>query len=381
MDRKLGSKLMILSLARHAVNNGKNYSYEPYVREINLWCQLYNQVHIYTQIDAYNESNKHSFAEFKHKNITLKKLWNYPVSSSLFSRALHILTLPFMVLQLVLIVHKYDLIHIRNSSLPSAVLGLVVRLFRKKTITKWAGGFGPYPNEPILSKLDRKVAGLPGKYNKTLIYSKSDASHLVTFIPALMSLKEIDNAQQLSKDKPAIKEKLNLVTIGRLHATKNFELIPEALFELNKISDFAWEYHCIGDGDLMPKMKALVSKYNLDGKVIFHGAMKFNEAQKILAKSHVLIMPGVLEGWPKPIAEGWAHNTFPLAANSGNIPDILDSEKKGLVFKPDSLHLAEAIKSAFTKLSGADVINLRDYANDLSLETFSKRLQTEIKSL
>ncbi len=381
MAEKLGKRLMILSLARHAINNEKNYSYEPYVREINLWCELYDEIDIFAQIDSYNEKDKHSFAQFKYDNINLKKLWNYPVSHGMLSRILHILTLPLLTIQLLFVIHRYDLIHIRNSSLPSIVLGLIVRVFRKKSITKWAGGFGPYPNEPLVSKIDRKVAGLRGKYNKTLIYSKSEKSHLVTFIPALMSPEEIEFAQELAITKPKAQNGFHLVSIGRLHATKNFELIPKALDELKKISGLSWHYHCIGDGALMQKMKDLMSTFNLQDQVTFHGAMKFNKAQKILAKSHILIMPGVLEGWPKPIAEGWAHNTFPLAANRGNIPDILDVKEKGIVFEPDAKHLAEALKLAFNHVLNMDTINLKAYANELSLETFKERLQSEIKSL
>ena len=381
MAGTLGKRLMVLSLARHAMNNGKNYSYEPYVRELDLWCELYDEVDIYAQIDTYSENNRHSFAQFKHDNVTLKKLWSYPVGDSIMSRILHILTLPFLVIQMLTVVHKYNLIHIRNSSLPSIILGLTVRLFRKATITKWAGNFGPYPNEPLLSKLDRKVAGMPGKRCKTLIYSKSDKPHLVSFIPALMSSEEIESAQRMSVDKPSIDKQLNIVSIGRLHPTKNFELIPKALNELQKSANFRWHYHCIGDGVLMPELQELVSRFGLNEHVTFHGGMKFNEAQRILADSHVLIMPGVLEGWPKPIAEGWAHNTYPLAANASNIFDILDSIDKGIIFNANADALAQAVDEAFHKLSYMEVINLKAYANELSLETFKERLQLEINSL
>ncbi len=381
MAGTLGKRLMVLSLARHAMNNGNNYSYEPYVRELNLWCELYDEVDIYTQLDTYNEKNRHSFAQFRHDNVKLKKIWSYPVGDSLLSRILHILTLPFLTLQMLVVIHRYDLIHIRNSSLPSAVLGLIVRLFRKSTITKWAGNFAPYPNEPVLSKLDRKVAGMGGKHCKTLIYSKSDKPHLVSFIPALMSSEEIDSAQRMSADKPSIEKQLNIVSIGRLHPTKNFELIPLALNVLQKTAKFQWHYHCIGDGVLMPKLQELVSRFGLNEHVTFHGAMTFNDAQKILAASHILIMPGILEGWPKPIAEGWAHNTFPLASNGSNIPDILDSMEKGIIFNADADSLAQAVQQAFHKLSHKEVVNLKAYANELSLETFKDRLQLEINSL
>lgn len=381
MANKLGKKLMILSLAKHAKNNSIYYSYEPYVREINLWCELYDQVDIYTEIIHFDESNKHSFAEFKFKNITLKSLWSVPVRKSIASKVFHILTLPFLTIQFLTVLWKYDLIHIRNSSIPSIILGLLIRLFNKKTITKWAGGFAPFPNESIISKIDRKVAGLPSKSNKTLIYSKSNRPNLIPFIPALMSEEEIQFAQNLSQNKPDFKKVLNIVSIGRLHPTKNFELIPEALSVLLQQNiKFNWCYHCIGDGVLMTKMKDLVAKLKLQDHVVFHGALKFSDAQKILAKSHVLIMPGVLEGWPKPIAEAWVHNVFPIAAHCGNIPDILDSEDKGLTFIPEPNNLAKSIVEAHRILSKRELVNLNGFAKAMSLEKFKDRLEKVIKS-
>ena len=51
----LGKKLMVLSLADHAFDaEGNPVAYEPYVREINLWCELFEEVEIYTNILDYD---------------------------------------------------------------------------------------------------------------------------------------------------------------------------------------------------------------------------------------------------------------------------------------------------------------------------------------
>ena len=80
---KLGSKLMVLSLARHSFNTeNKPVSYEPYVREMNLWCELYDQVDIYTIIHPFNKEQKHKFSEFKYDNVNLINLWTFDASKS-----------------------------------------------------------------------------------------------------------------------------------------------------------------------------------------------------------------------------------------------------------------------------------------------------------
>ena len=90
-------------------------------------------------------------------------------------------------------------------------------------------------------------------------------------------------------------------------------------------------------------------------------------------------MPGEKEGWPKPIAEAWAHNSYPLAANKGNIPDIITSKDKGIAFNPTKEDLAKAIKNAYNYLIENENANFTIHAIDYSLENFQKKLIEIIK--
>ena len=152
----LAKKLMVLSLAEHAYDfNGKPVAYEPYVREVNLWCELFETVDIYTFILPFQSAN-HKYARFKYNNIKLINLYSYPIDETLHSKLKFIALLPFVSVQLLFAIKKYDLIHIRNSALLSAVLGIFVRIFKKPSITKWAGSYLPYEGEPLVAKIDRK---------------------------------------------------------------------------------------------------------------------------------------------------------------------------------------------------------------------------------
>ncbi|WP_299052962.1 glycosyltransferase [uncultured Polaribacter sp.] len=138
----------------------------------------------------------------------------------------------------------------------------------------------------------------------------------------------------------------------------------------------------IGDGHLKEEIHNKAKELNLLSNITFYGGLPFKEAQSVLAKCHVLIMPGVMEGWPKPIAESWAHNCLPLAANKGNVPDIIDTKNKGLCFEPTAEELSKTIKKAFKYLlENKEKINLTKFAIQYSLENFQIKLSNIIKSL
>lgn len=382
---KLGKRLLVLSAAPHAFDlEGKPVSYEPYVREMNLWTEMFEQVDIYTLLSNYDEKQHHKFARFKDGNVSLKQLWSFDASKGFPQKIGLILSLPIVFFQLLLILRKYDVVNIRNSGFFSIVLGIITRIFPKPTVTKWAGSYSTFEGESFITKLDRRVINWYHRKHKVLVYDKVFKKHFVNFIPALMSRAEILEAKKMSEDKPAMSKRLEIIAIGRMYWAKNFELIFDALHELKKDTsvDFNWHFHMIGDGNLRDKLEKMVDDFRLRDVVTFYGALPFTKAQPILAKSHVLIMPGEKEGWPKPIAEAWAHNVFPLGASRGNVPDIIDHHDKGIAFEPTRENLALSIKKAHNYLvNKEEKPNFMTYAEDYSLESFQIRLTEVIKEI
>ncbi len=379
---KLGKRLMVISAAPHSYNKeNAPVSYEPYVREMNLWTELFDEVDIYTLIQPYDEKQHHKFASFKDSNVQLKRLLSFNASKGILHKIGLILTLPIVTIQLAIVLRKYDVVNIRNSGFYSIILGLLTRVFNKRTVTKWAGSYQPYEGENFITKIDRSVINRFHKKHKVLIYDKVYKKHFVNFIPALMSTAEIKAAKSLAEEKPKLSKHLEIIAIGRLYWAKNFELIFDALHVLHQEQNlnFTWHFHMIGDGDLRGKLEGMMNDYQLNDNVTFHGGLPFNKAQSHLAKSHVLIMPGEKEGWPKPIAEAWAHNVYPLGANKGNIPDIITSIDRGIAFNPTKEELANSIKTAYNYLIDNENPNFTGYAREYSLENFQKQLIEIIK--
>jgi len=91
----------------------------------------------------------------------------------------------------------------------------------------------------------------------------------------------------------------------------------------------------------------------------------------------VAIMPGVLEGWPKIIAEAWAHGAIPVAASAGLVPWILQEEDTGVQFNPTPVGLANALIELLDDPERVKAMSgkLIPHAKALSLDSFKTRLE------
>ena len=87
-------------------------------------------------------------------------------------------------------------------------------------------------------------------------------------------------------------------------------------------------------------------------------------------------MPGVKEGWPKIIAEAWAHGAFPVASRAGIVPWILNDRDSGTVVEATPDALAEGLSAALSDPGRLRTVshNLHRYAEELSLDQFKNRL-------
>lgn len=391
MSEEKFKKLTIVTHVDHIRNkDGSLIAYAPYVREIDLWCELFEEVHIYAP--GFRLSKNTSLAKFKYKNIKHHFLL-YNNSSNLSGVKnitlinkilifIRILEMPMVFFQLLMGILKSDILLIRSPGHTALTANLILRFIKKTTIVKWAGGFHNYPNERTLSKLERKLLLKCNDKTRVLVYDKIEHPHFVRFIPALMSEEEIEKGIKISEGKTWGRT-TSVLCVGRLSRDKGFELVLDALDIINKRKPgYEWELTIVGDGGLKSWLTSRVEELKLNEKVTFTGALSFHDTQNYYAKANIVIMPGIKEGWPKVIAEAWAHKALVFAANRGNVPDILSSGA-GVLFEPDPEDLANRLIEYFhgdipylekTEL-GAETVK------DYSLETFKARIKNLILEL
>lgn len=161
----------------------------------------------------------------------------------------------------------------------------------------------------------------------------------------------LPSASQLSHITLLNKKKtgpLRLVFLGRMEPVKGPDVLIEALLKLDGL-DF--EVHMIGDGSLLPGLKAKVRDVGLDKKITFYGNISDqNLIYKNLVISDWLIIPSRSDSIPLVFSEGMKANIPVIVAEVGDMVELVKKYKVGLSFpKEDSHKLAIILRNTILK--------------------------------
>jgi glycosyltransferase involved in cell wall biosynthesis len=168
-----------------------------------------------------------------------------------------------------------------------------------------------------------------GKYFKwvfDLIDKKviKKATKLYTVGESRENAEKFNNPINLPASKIALPaERKDFVFAGRLEKMKNIDSIIEvynALPDKYKINN---KLNIIGTGTQWTKLKNLVTKLNLDEKVIFHGQISNDKSIAIINNSLILLMASSYEGFPMVIAESLSLGTPVISTNVGDIASVI----------------------------------------------------------
>lgn len=106
----------------------------------------------------------------------------------------------------------------------------------------------------------------------------------------------------------------------------------------------------VGDGPLLPQLRAQISSLGLDNNVIFTGALAHVEVMELMRKAHMLILPSITaktgdaEGLGMVLLEAAVTGVPVIGTNHGGIPEaIIDGETGFLVDENNDRQLAERI--------------------------------------
>ncbi|MHB1660689.1 MAG: glycosyltransferase family 4 protein [bacterium] len=131
--------------------------------------------------------------------------------------------------------------------------------------------------------------------------------------------------------------------IGRLSKEKGHEVLinaSELIIKKRKDIRFA----IIGEGGLYDYIIDLINKKGLKDYFIISGFKE--DIKKFIAASDLIIVPSGLEGMGSIIIEACALKKAVIASNTGGIPEIINNNETGILFKNgDFIELADKIIS------------------------------------
>ena len=282
---------------------------------------------------------------------------------------------PRLIVKMTAFVWRHEVLLIRSPGHFGLVAHLLAFILRKKSVTKYAGNFSYFEGERLPSIIERNfIRRILRPPHYVLIYGRSDASHLISFIPAAISGPEIAALRSLKKERIYFHGKAIFYSLGKLMPVKNFELAIHGLGLLyREHPELEWEYHLIGDGETK-RLMDLCQDYKIADRVIFEGKLSYDAAMRKLVTADFVIMPGLKEGWPKVVIEGWAVGAVPITASAGLMSQIIVDGENGFIFEPTPTALKEKIVFILSNKAMVESIKARslEFCQSYSLEKFKE---------
>ena len=350
---------------------GGALAYEPYVRELRVWARLFARVEVLAP--AADGPVAGSQLAYGLPNVRWTPV-RYSLSYARAGQAARLLQLPALAVALARLARRSDVVLLRSPGHPALVGRLLADVLRVPHVTKWAGLFGAFPGERLPSRVERRM--VERGRAPVLVYGAFDRPHLLSFPPALMTDAELAHAAALAAAR-AWTPPWRILAVGRLLDVKNFDLALRGLAALRaREPALPWTFTLVGDGPEEGALRRLAAEGGIADRVTFAGALPFAEVQRAYAEAHVVVMPGVKEGWPKIIAEAWAHGAVPAAAEAGIVPWIMRGAA-GATFAPTPDALAECLARLLADPVALAAAGARGPARaaELPLDAFGARVE------
>ncbi len=163
------------------------------------------------------------------------------------------------------------------------------------------------------------------------------------------SINRLENITPLLQDKYHTKDKITLLSLGRLVKRKGVDNVISAIASLDEETKNKLCYIVAGTGEAEKYLKDLAS--SLDVKVIFTGEVSELEKWSFLNLCDIFIMParsinGDFEGFGIVYLEANLYGKPVIAGRSGGVSDAVINQETGLLINPESVEeIAQAIKN------------------------------------
>lgn len=172
-----------------------------------------------------------------------------------------------------------------------------------------------------------------------------------------------------SEDISTNKEKINIVSVGRLNYQKGFDIAIEACKQLKKDGyDFVW--NILGEGEERGKLEKMIKEYHLEDMFIL-GGIKENPYPYI-KQADIYVQPSRFEGKSIAIDEAKILNKPILVTNFSTAKDQINDQINGLIVDMNP----ESIYNGIKQLIGSDEL-IRRLSQNLSNEELGTEKEIE----
>ena len=263
-------------------------------------------------------------------------------------------------------------------------IGLIIGLIqRKKIFVRHCGFWGRYTTffDAVLGNLLIKISSLKnvivfatggGKTPPSL-----DAPNIKWIFSSSITSEEMKNF--VTTKKRHNKDKIQLISVGRIVKDKNFQSVVSAMSIL--VKEKSIHYHLIGDGEYLSELKSLSDNYKLNDAITFHGNLAHYHVFECLQQADLFVFPSNSEGFPKAVLEAMACGLAVIASNVSVLPNLVTDDCGAILDVDDPKRLVEVIlKLTSDKKKLIQMgLNGQKKVMDLTIENWGNTIKDELE--
>ncbi|WP_218599342.1 glycosyltransferase [Polaribacter sp. NJDZ03] len=336
-------RFLIITDAPTLQKEEKNFSYAPYVIEMDLWMEYFDDIVIVSP----TKYNKTLLVESFKKDIKISSIPSISLIS-FFDLLKSILALPYILLKLFINMYKADHIHLRNPG-SIGLLACFVQIFFpfKPKTSKYAGNWDPESKQPLSYRLQKKILSntFLTKNCKVLVYGEweNQTKNIIPFFTASYSQKEIIEIPARN-----LEGKINFIFVGSLTIGKQPLLSVKVIQELSKTKKNI-HLDIFGDGAERKCLEDYIKENNLETYVKLHGNVNKNTVKEAFKKAHFLLFISKSEGWPKVVAEAMFWGVLPITSKVSCVPYMIGNGSRGALVESNVASILLVINAYFKK--------------------------------
>lgn len=175
-------------------------------------------------------------------------------------------------------------------------------------------------------------------------------------------INEEEIKEKANKEQIKYQEKINLISVGRIHNMKGYDRLISVMNKLNMNKQLDnVTLRIIGDGPDFELVKNLVNKYNLNDKVLLMGRMR--NPFPYVKSSDAFLMCSRYEPFGLVVLESMILGVPVISTDVASIKEIMD-EKYGMIVENSEDGLYKGIREIIKNKKRFDLYknNLKDYS-------------------
>lgn len=272
---------------------------------------------------------------------------------------------------------------------PDGLAGVLLGRYFRKPVTVSARGsdINLYKEFPLIRRLLRYTLG---KADRVIAVSRALKATMVSLGVPDRKIIVIPNGVDANKFIPLPKMKARrdlglpqqqiVLSVGHLTPVKGFDLLIQAMKILVKDRLYNDLFLVIvGEGPSRHKLEQLVLALGVNEHVLLAGEVSHHLLPTWYSAADIFCLASIREGWPNVLLESLSCGTPVLGTKVGGIPEIISSDKVGLIVDRSPEGIADAILVALGRCWSCD--SLREHARQFTWEQVTESLSSVFKSV